>query len=371
MRDRGGDLTKEWYFEYYAFDEASNDLIRRRIKIPTSLQTKKARMAEAVKIISDTNTLLEKGFYFKIPKTTIETDIVKESSNDLVVSLDKVLETIKSSLRPKTAGTHQSAINKLKDYANEKILDISEFTDRDAIKFRDYLISSLKNTSRTANNTLIHLNTVYGHLKDRVKLEDSPFKLKKLKQVHTKKNIAFTDEDRARVEQYMILNEPELYLLTRVIYYAFNRPRELNSLKLHDIRLNDSYVIIRGEFSKNGKTETVPIIPALMKELKKLDLEEKRQFYYLFGKDMRINKFQLGKQIAFRRHEKVLKKLNLLGKGYTLYSWKHTGAVNAYLSGVGIKQLQLMLRHSTVQMTDIYLKSLGLRTDPNIENYNW
>jgi integrase len=61
----------------------------------------------------------------------------------------------------------------------------------------------------------------------------------------------------------------------------------------------------------------------------------------------------------------------LRGKGYTLYSWKHTGAVNAHLSGVGIKQLQLMLRHSTVQMTDIYLKSLGLRTDPNIENYNW
>lgn len=61
----------------------------------------------------------------------------------------------------------------------------------------------------------------------------------------------------------------------------------------------------------------------------------------------------------------------LLGKGYPLYSWKHTGAVNAYRSGIGIKQLQRLLRHSTVQMTDIYLKSLGLKTDPNIENYSW
>ena len=54
-----------------------------------------------------------------------------------------------------------------------------------------------------------------------------------------------------------------------------------------------------------------------------------------------------------------------------LYFWKHTGAVNAYLSGVGIKQLQRLLRHSSVQITDIYLKSLGLRTDPNTESYNW
>ena len=74
---------------------------------------------------------------------------------------------------------------------------------------------------------------------------------------------------------------------------------------------------------------------------------------------------------SIKRHTVALAEGGLKGRGYTLYSWKHKGAVNAYLSGVGIKQLQLMLRHSTVQMTDIYLKSLGLRTDTNIENYNW
>jgi site-specific recombinase XerD len=50
---------------------------------------------------------------------------------------------------------------------------------------------------------------------------------------------------------------------------------------------------------------------------------------------------------------------------------KHTGAVNAYLSGVGFKALQRMLRHKSITVTDIYLKSLGLRTDPKTNTYNW
>lgn len=210
LRDRGGDLTKEWYIEYYAFDESLNDLVRKRIKIPTSFQTKKARMAEAVKLITETNLLLESGYHFKTVKTDIGTGLVKDSSKDLIVVLEKVLGIIKPSLRPKTAGTYQSAINKLKAYADSKVLELPVFTDKDAIKFRDYLRSGLKNTARTANNTLIHLHTLYGHVKERVNVGDSPFQLKKLKQGATNKNIAFTDEDRARVEKYMLLNEPEL-----------------------------------------------------------------------------------------------------------------------------------------------------------------
>ncbi|WP_149243076.1 hypothetical protein [Dyadobacter sp. 32] len=134
MIDPGGDLTKECYIEYYAFDEGANDLVRKRIKIPTSFQTKKARMAEAVKLIAETNQLLENGCHFKTVMTDIETDLVKHSSNDLIVVLEKVLRIFKPSLRPKTAVTYQRAINKLKAYADSKVLELPVFTDKDAIK---------------------------------------------------------------------------------------------------------------------------------------------------------------------------------------------------------------------------------------------
>ena len=57
-------------------------------------------------------------------------------------------------------------------------------------------------------------------------------------------------------------------------------------------------------------------------------------------------------------YSKLVEPLNL-GKEFTLYSWKHTGVVNAYKNGVDIKALQLQCRHHSVSQTDTYLKSLG------------
>ncbi|WP_285543445.1 phage integrase SAM-like domain-containing protein [Dyadobacter frigoris] len=214
LRDRNGDLTKEWYVEYYAWDEVLDGLVRKRIKVSMSFQTKKARVHEANKIIADTNELLEKGYYFKREVVSDETSILTECENDLVRCLDKVLSIINTTLKPKSVGTYQSAINKLKDYAGEHILIIQEFTDKDVIKFRDHLLTTLGNTSRTANNTIIHLNTLYRYLKDRVTIPVNSFKTRKLKQAVTTKNIAFTDRDREAVGRYfsfLLLHRTCLY----------------------------------------------------------------------------------------------------------------------------------------------------------------
>ena len=60
-----------------------------------------------------------------------------------------------------------------------------------------------------------------------------------------------------------------------------------------------------------------------------------------------------------------IKKINDL-HGYTLYSWKHTGVCKAFVSGLNIKYLQQILRHSSIAITDIYLKSLSLNNSTEI-----
>jgi hypothetical protein len=69
-------------------------------------------------------------------------------------------------------------------------LPVGNFTNLHAVILRDYLIAELKNTFLTANNPLMHLNTRYKHLKLRADIPESPFKVKKLKQEVTSKNIA-------------------------------------------------------------------------------------------------------------------------------------------------------------------------------------
>jgi integrase len=369
LRDRGGDLSKWWYVEFYAYDETVGDLVRKRKKISMDFQDKKSRTNEGNRLVAIANDQLKKGYHFKKVEPEDQTKKT-EQSDDLLLVLNYIVKILSTSLAPKTIITYQSAVNKLEIYGHKNRPLISMFTPSHAVNFRDFLTTTVGNSPRTANNTLQHLCALYSHYQERTSVKENPFKVRSLKEPVTSKNHAFTDEDRKTIEQYMLKNEPELYLITRFIYLAFIRPGELLQIKISEISLSGNYITISGAVSKSGKNETAQIIMPLRKEIiERVDFSrpEKR----IFGVGMRPGYAVCAKQVPFRRHQKVLKACGLELKGYTLYSWKHTGAVNAYRAGVGIKELQSMLRHSSVQITDIYLKSLGLRTDPNLQNYSW
>lgn len=152
------------------------------------------------------------------------------------------------------------------------------------------------------------------------------------------------------------------------MYFAFLRPRELRFLRVKHVKVGERAITIPGEIAKNRKMETVAIIHPL---LDLIDLKGCKPDYYLFGAGLKPIPGQCSENSPLNWHTNALEACGLKNRGNTLYSWKHTGAVNAYRSGVDIKQLQALLRHSSIQITDVYLKSLGLRTDPNIAYYNW
>ena len=369
LRDRGKDLKKTWYIEHYAWDEVAGEMVRKRTSISMKFRDVKSRTAEGNRLVRICNDLLRKGYHFKKKPVDLKPDAIKKN-DDLIKALEFILSATSVSVSAKTIISYQAAINKLKLFADKRTLYISEFGSGDALLFRDFMLNKLKNSARTANNTTQFLLSMFSKYQERTGLENNPFKVKSLKEPATMKNIAFTDEDKAAVEKELMQHHPELYLFTRLIYYGFIRPGELLKMQFGHLHMQEGYILVHGLMSKSGKTETAQIIPALANELQNRLVFLKPDFY-LFSTGMKPGKYPLSKQVPFRRHEKVLEKLGLLQKGYTLYSWKHTGAVNAYKAGVGIKELQGLLRHSSIQITDIYLKSLGLRTDPNIKNYDW
>ncbi|MEO6285841.1 MAG: site-specific integrase [Dyadobacter sp.] len=369
LRDRKKDLSKEWYVEFYAWDAEKCALVRKRIKIPMSFQDVKNRQAEGRRLVLAANNLLKKGYHFKKSVPEVQAgDLV--TITDLVTVMQFILSATAATIAPKTIVSYQAAINKLQTYAGKRQLDIASFTAKDALAFRDHMLNTLKNSTRTANNTIQFLLSMFNRYQERTGVESNPFKIKSLREPATFKNVAFTREDRDILEKELIVKHPELYIFTRLIYYGFVRPGEILKLQFGHLHMQEKYISIHGSISKSGKTETAQIIPALAADLNTY-LPMQKPDWFLFSEGMKPGKRGLSKQVPFRRHEKILKNLGLLEKGYTLYSWKHTGAVNAYKSGVGIKELQGLLRHSSVQITDIYLKSLGLRTDPNIKNYDW
>jgi integrase len=49
---------------------------------------------------------------------------------------------------------------------------------------------------------------------------------------------------------------------------------------------------------------------------------------------------------------------------YKFYSWKHTGAVEASLSGIPDKHIQMQLGHTSLETTSRYLRKMtGFQSD--------
>ena len=153
-----------------------------------------------------------------------------------------------------------------------------------------------------------------------------------------------------------------LWIACLLQYYCFIRPNELRQLKVEFVNLHATYIEIPGLVSKNRKTQRVAIPNGLLSELNFLMQCEPEHF--IFGGP---GPESPGRDYLSKAHRRVLKALNIKGR-YGFYSWKHTGAVKAYKAGINMKDLQLQLRHHSLDMVNEYLKNLGVMDSDRIKN---
>lgn len=67
----------------------------------------------------------------------------------------------------------------------------------------------------------------------------------------------------------------------------------------------------------------------------------------------------VGRDYFLKKHAKHLKRLGFSCK-YSFYSWKHSGAVMAVRAGINLKDLQLQMRHHSLDQLNEYLKAMGV-----------
>ncbi len=359
--DRNGDLTKRWYVEFYAFDEKSNEVKRKQVFCPLKYKDARNRKTWANEKINEINKLLNDGKYFRA---------ASEVKTARIIDLFPVLlEKRKDSLRLKSYRTLRSVCRKFENYLIEsrnKGLLIANFNTSHMEEFIDYMLK-IGNVATTINNSTEKLGWFFEQAIGRGYLEKKPYKRRNLPETETTKNVAFSKTHQLIIEEYLFNNDYPLYLFTRFVYHAFIRPKELRQLQVKHIDFDSCKIHVTGNISKNRKNEAV----VMNQKLLGVAQQFKNKTGYLFGKQFELCSLsKCSENFPYNRHADALKKMGLDGLGYTLYSWKHTGAVRAYQSGLDIKKLQTLLRHSSLQITDIYLRSLNAITD--IENlHGW
>jgi integrase len=318
----GGDLTKKWFVYYY---EGSKRI--RKYEGINEFHTPSGREAAAKKLIKK----LKQDHFRKVSR-------VEEVIWDYI-------EANTSRWKPKTIQQYKSSANVLLEFLGGRVPTeqlISDFLEK--IKIEKH--------PTTYNRYLFYTKRLMDEA-------GYAFLLEGFSSLKTNKTPAryFQKYQATKLLTTIDEKDPELGLFIRYIYYCFIRPNELRQLTVGDILLEEMEIRIPGTISKNRKTQYIVIPAAFQNQLK--SLYHKPPGVLLFSSKNNDTK-PVGKSVMYRRHQKFLKLLNF-GVGYTLYSWKHTGAVAAAKAGISIKELQLQLRHHSLDETDKYLRQMGVK----------
>jgi len=350
---------------YYAYDPKLKKLRRLRDYIPKKLKTDKEKASWVRERIETINSLLRQGYIYKHKKAS------------LIEAVNANIELRRKTTRQRSYEGYKSITDVFHRWlVREKLHTLlPEQLSKDHIKsFLLYILQEREVGNRTYNNYLKTLNTIFNDFVREGILQANPSKgLKKLR-VDKGRNLAFSVKEQKLLENWLMKNDYALYTFTRFVYYCFLRPSEILGLQPHHIDLDNGTISIPAKVAKNRRASTIHM-PRKLQSIatgwldalpigNQDETKEAKKDYcssFVFGKKLKLSARKEDRKRVSERHRKAIKATGLdKNSALTLYSWKHTGVVRAYKAGVDLKTIQSQCRHSSLDMTDKYLKSLGL-----------
>lgn len=217
------------------------------------------------------------------------------------------------------------------------------------------------NCNTTVNHYRNTLKSLYAELLEMKKIKVNPFaKIKKLKESRESKK-AYTPAQVQEIKEYLQQHDPELWLFCQFIYYCFIRPNELRQLKIKDIDFYNNLITVPGSISKNHKSQPVVIPDVFVKDVQ--HLAKLPEELHIFGKGNE----PLGETNMSDRFRKIRNELGY-SKKFTMYSFKHTGAMYFAKKTKDVKALQVQLRHHSLDMVNTYLQNMGAIDNQEVRN---
>jgi site-specific recombinase XerD len=322
------DLSKRWHVEW------RNEKGKRIKKYGdiNRLKTKIARQQAAEKLIK-----------------RIEQDLLKGHVSEMEKTAREWLNNQKPFWKKKTYDNKAAILNDLTDWMG--------FREWNKDNIEDYFTERLMHEKKVSISTWENYRVTVRQILKYLELEHLMNRISKKKFTSTPARY-FTKTQKRYVQNAIEEKDPLLYLAVQFVYYCFLRPRsELRLLKIGDIILEDRKILVPTKIAKNKKLQYVSIPDIFYPQVEEYVLG-KNPADWLFpgnGEDGTVGYNYFG-----RKHKKILRELRMDTDVYKMYSWKHTGAVAVVKAGIHIKQLQLQLRHSSLDQVDEYLRQLGL-----------
>lgn len=359
-----------WYVSFYAPDDLNKNA-RKHFR-PTfnlnKITNLREREQRALELIAKIKIWLDAGkpiSQFDEMKVKFSAALQEEATSLLHTPIREALNhilAIKKELRADSYRSFDSISNLFYQFLEKKKwhrLQVGEVSKVHVRAYLDDCLITRKLAPVSWNNQVTVLRVIFNDMKERGFVLENPLDgiKKKKKLPKTRRN--FTQEE-ARIVLARVRQESELlFYFVLLEYCCYFRPEEIRKLRFRDFDFTTGLVTLDSGRTKDwdNRIATIPtdFIPFFNQEF----FKRYPQNSYVFGAGFEPGKMKhMSKQVAFRRHEAILKQLVKEGKldnmvGLVLYSWKDTGITDA-LEMIPILNVQDQAGHSSPNETMKY-----------------
>ncbi|MEO5889747.1 MAG: tyrosine-type recombinase/integrase [Ferruginibacter sp.] len=246
-------------------------------------------------------------------------------------------------------------------------LPIGAFSNNDAQSFLQFVVQGLQQSNESHNQHLRLFKSFFVELILQGVVNKNPFAgIRGMEKINIP--ALYFNKGQIEILKLVIPNrDTQLWQFCNVMYYCFIRPGELRQLLISDIDFQEARIRMRPEITKNKKLQYVSIPSQLFRMFQDAGFNKYSKNYYLFGRDGLPGLVQLSTSSMKVRHQTILRGIKFSTE-HKLYSWKHTGAIACARAGMPLKDLQMQLRHSSLDQVNKYLASMLVWESDFIKN---
>ena len=243
----------------------------------------------------------------------------------------------------------KTAYAKIKDYIDSKEYKHLMLSEFDSTIARE-LINYTSDSKRVQLNFKRTYSALLSEMFAKFKLSN-PFQLVKL--VKTEEVLHKPIKEIKLVFEELQKENANLHLCCLLAFGCLLRPhREIRNLKWGDFNEDCSIISLSGSKNKGKKNRIVPV-PLFVKQ-------------YLNRGDEELNIFTNTTAPFNADYFKTLwsrykKESKLIEADNTLYSFRHTGAINVYEKTGSLSKLQQVMGHGNLNVSLTYLRGLGIK----------
>lgn len=313
------------------------------------------------KTIAERTSLL-KLLCKEITKALVEGRYRKEE--EVIIKDPSAQETLATALRNKLNGKLSNSYKRDLTYVHDQFIGYLSDLEKE-LPLKDISINRIEdflyrfNSSNTYYmNKRTDLGALFSAAGRVLNLRLDIVKQTPRKKPKAKLHVAY-DEDQVRLLlDYLEQAHPRLYICCMLTYSSWLRPHiEIRQLRREHFDEDCTFITLAGSENKGGKVRKVYVPYYAQTPLKRI-LENLKPADNLFsGEDRALNADYF--KTAWTRLRPDLLDKGLIRPNQTMYSFRHTAAVQLYRRGKDVYLLQKLMGHQSVVVTMKYLRSLG------------